>query len=104
MNPGEEMVFCTMIAPPPAALSVLTTMANTAFADSLDNVFGFSGYSYISDDNSYCDSEDSNTASIETVTPLQLAGARLAQAASGNTGKLIPPTPIMILFRPARMG
>jgi hypothetical protein len=88
--------------PSPAALSVLTAMANAAFADSLDDVFGFSGYSYILDDGSCCDSEDSNTASIETITPLWLAGTHLVPAASSNTGKLIPPTPIMILFRPAR--
>jgi hypothetical protein len=102
MNPGEETASYTMIAPPPAALSVLTTMANAAFADSLDDVFGFSGYSYISDDDLYCDSEDSDAASIETVTPLRLAGTRLALAVSGNTGELISPTPIMILFRQAR--
>jgi hypothetical protein len=97
-----------MISPPAAALSVLTAMADAQFARSLDDVFGFSGVSYISDNDSDNDSDDgsdsdsSDAASVETVTPLRLAGARLAPEASGGNGKLIPPTPIMILFRPAR--
>jgi hypothetical protein len=97
-----------MIAPPAAALSVLTAMVDAQFASSLDDIFGFSGLSYISDDNSdYSvdgdgDDDGDDSASVETVTPLQLAAARLAPAASGNTSELIPPTPIMILFRPAQ--
>jgi hypothetical protein len=83
-------------------------MADAQFASSLDNIFGFSGLSYISDDNldySMDDNGDDNgddSASVETVTPLRLAAACLAPAASGDTSKLIPPTPIMILFRLAR--
>jgi hypothetical protein len=97
-----------MISPPTAALSVLTAMADAQFASSLDDIFGFSGLSYISDDDSdYSVDDDGNNdgdnlASIETVTPLRLAAARLAPAASGDTSELIPPTPIMILFRPAQ--
>jgi hypothetical protein len=97
-----------MISPPAVALSVLTAIADTQFVSSLDNIFGFSGLSYISDDDpnySVDDDGDDNSddsASMETVTPLRLAATRLAPAASGDTSKLIPPTPIMILFRPAR--
>jgi hypothetical protein len=40
-----------MISPPAAALSVLTVVADTQFVRSLDDVFGFSGVSYISDNN-----------------------------------------------------
>jgi hypothetical protein len=85
-------------------------MADAQFASSLDDIFGFSGLSYISDDdsNSSMDDDDDDgdgddSASVETVTPLRLAATRLAPAASGDTGELIPPTPIMILFRPAQM-
>jgi hypothetical protein len=97
-----------MISPPAAALSVLTAMADAQFASSLDDIFGFSGLSYISDDDSDYSVDDdgddngNDSASVETVTPLRLTAARLAPAASGDTSKLIPPTPIMILFRPAR--
>jgi hypothetical protein len=79
-----------MIFPPTAALSVLTAMADAQFTCYLDNIFGFSGFSDISDNDSGCglDNANSDSASVETV--------------SGSTGKLIPPTPIMILFRPAR--
>jgi hypothetical protein len=96
-----------MISPPAAALSVLTAMADAHFACLLDDVFGFSGVSYISDGNldgkSDKDSASncSNSDLVETVTLLQLAGACLAPVASGGNGNLIPPTPIMILFRPA---
>jgi hypothetical protein len=98
------MVSHTMIFPPTAALSVLTAMADAQFTCYLDNIFGFSGFSDISDNDSGCglDNANSDSASVETVTPLRLAGTRLALATSGSTGKLIPPTPIMILFRPAR--
>jgi hypothetical protein len=99
-----------MISPPVAALSVLTAMADAQFASSLDDIFGFSGLSYISDDDS-CSSmdgdededngDDDDSASVKTVTPLRLAATRLAPAASGDTGELIPPTPIIILFHPA---
>jgi hypothetical protein len=104
-----------MIPPPVAALSVCTAMADAQFASSLDNIFGSSGLLYISDDNSNYsvdngdndngvgkDGNRDDSASVETVTPLQLAATRLAPVASGNTSELIPPTPIMILFRPAR--
>jgi hypothetical protein len=82
-------------------------MADAQFASSLDDIFGFSGLSYISDDDSdYSvdddgDDDGDDSASIETVTPLRLAAARLAPAASGDTGELIPPTPIIVLFHPA---
>jgi hypothetical protein len=93
-----------MISPPATALSVLTAMADAQFASSLDDIFGFSGLSYISDDDSdsSVDGDGDNSASIETVTLLRLAATRLAPTASGNAGELIPPTPIMILFRLAR--
>jgi hypothetical protein len=97
-----------MISPPAAALSVLTAMADAEFARSLDDVFGFSGSSYISDDDSEngsdngSDSNGSDSASVKTVTPLRLPGIRLAPEADGGNGDLIPPTPLIILFRPAR--
>jgi hypothetical protein len=93
-----------MISPPAPALSVLTAMADAHSAHSLDNIFGFSGFLYISDDDSDCgsDDNDSNSASVKTVTPLQPAATCLASAAFGSTGKLIPFTPIMILFRLAQ--
>jgi hypothetical protein len=104
-----------MVPPPVAALSVRTAMADAQFASSLDDIFGFSGLLYISDDNSNYsvdngdndngvskDGDRDDSASVETVTPLQLAATRPAPVASGDTSELIPPTPIMILFRPAR--
>jgi hypothetical protein len=87
-------------------------MADAQFASSLDDIFGFSGLSYISDDNSYSsmdgnkdkdedDGDGDDSASVKTVTPLRLAATRLAPAASGDMGELIPPTPIIVLFHPA---